>query len=563
MVQQINRLELCWVDKNKEIKLEPRILLEDKENHYGELETENMLIHGDNLLALKALEEEYKNKVKCIYIDPPYNINVANGNYDDNKPHSEWLHLMRLRLIHLKELLKEDGVIWISIDDAEQAYLKILCDEIFGRSNFIACLPTLVYAKNKSLTKLREFDIDTEELEKWEEDEISCYKKGATLKSTGEASSREDRPYMFYPILVKENKVMTIEEDEFINIYDRKEKIFNDEYLEMLVKKYEDLGFSVILPMKTKNEYGRWRWGYNPVNISKLGTDVIVSKTKNGISLYKKQRPELGQLPTRKPKTIFYKPEYSSGNGTAQIKKLFGYNAFPYPKPEDLIMDIINISTEEGDIVLDSFLGSGTTAAVAHKMNRKWIGIELGEHCYTLCKARMKKVIDGCDKGGISQIVKWNGGGGFKFYELAPSLLKQDKFGTLVIDERYNQEMITIAMCKQEGFKYSPNREIFWKQGYSYEKDYIFVTSNFITPEYLDSLYEDMKADESLLICCKAYHPSCIDKYENINIKKIPQELFGKFEYGKDNYNLNVIESNDIEGFFEDIDSDEGGLAYE
>lgn len=224
MVQQINRLELCWVDKNKEIKLEPRILLEDKENHYGELETENMLIHGDNLLALKALEEEYKNKVKCIYIDPPYNINVANVNYDDNKPHSEWLHLMRLRLIHLKELLKEDGVIWISIDDAEQAYLKILCDEIFGRSNFIACLPTimnlkgnqdqfgfagtheytLVYAKNKSLTKLREFDIDTEELEKWEEDEISCYKKGATLKSTGEASSREDRPYMFYPILVKD-----------------------------------------------------------------------------------------------------------------------------------------------------------------------------------------------------------------------------------------------------------------------------------------------------------------------------------------------------------------------
>lgn len=582
MGEQVNRLELCWVDKNKEFNLEPRILVEDTENSYGDLDTENVLIHGDNLLAIKALENEYRSKIKCICIDPPYNIDVASGIYDDNKPHSEWLQLMRLRLIELRNLLTDDGVIWISIDDVEQAYLRVLCDEIFGRNNFIACLPTimnlkgnqdqfgfagtheytLVYAKEKPKVKMNPFNVDEEEVfSQWNKDEKGFFKKGANLKATGVNAPRTKRPNLYYPILVdKNNTVSTISDEEYNKIYDNKTKEFDDNFINTLKVKYENSGYSFLLPI-TKGEYMSWRWSKK--TLENNTEEIIITKTGNDISIYKKQRPELGDIPTKKPKSIFYKPEYSSGNGTAQIKKLFGYNAFPYPKPENLIMDFINISTNEGDIVLDSFLGSGTTAAVAHKMNRKWIGIELGEHCYTLCKPRLQKVIDGIDTGGITKEVNWKGGGGFKFYELAPSLLKEDRFGNLVIDQRYNKEMLVMALCKQEGFKYSPDKEVFWKQGYSYEKDYIFVTSNFITPEYLDTLYNDMKNDESLLICCKAYHPSCIDKYENINIKKIPQSLFGKFEYGKDNYNLNVIEANDIEGFNEDMDDNKGELAYE
>ena len=535
MSNKKQKLELTWIGKDEELNLEPRILIEDSAKSYGEKSSENMLIHGDNLLALKALEQDYAGKIKCIYIDPPYNTGKAFDKYDDGIEHSTWLNLIRPRIELLYKLLAPEGIIWISLDDIEVHYMKILCDEIFGRNNFIASLPTimnlkgnndefgfagtheytLVYAKNKSSAKIGNFEIDEEGMEDWEEDDIGFYKRGANLKATGTNAPREKRPNLFYPLYVgKGNEVFVTRQSE------------------------SDIE---ILPITDGKEMS-WRWSKEKI-IAEPHNIIIVRN--GGVSVYKKQRPELGDLPSKKPKTIFYKPEYSSGNGTAQLKKLFGdvVSAFPYPKPEDLIADFITLSTVPGDLILDSFLGSGTTAAVATKLGRKWIGIEMGDHAYTLCVPRMQLVIDNKDDGGISKKVNWKGGGGFKFYNLAPSLLRKDAFGNFVIDEQYNPNMLAAAMCKHEGFRFHPDESLYWKQGKSTEADFIFVTTGFVTAEQLDRIHSEMKDGESLLICAKSFAPESDERFSNITIKKIPQMILGKCEFAKDNYDLNIIQA--------------------
>ena len=587
--KRLQKLELTWVGKyDEKPALEPRILIENPEYSYGlggaetilpngKIWKGNMLIHGDNLLALKALEQDYTGCVKCVYIDPPYNTGSAFEKYDDGLEHSIWLHLMRSRLQILHRLLTHDGVIFISIDDHEVAYLQVLMDEIFGRGNFIANLPTimnlkgnqdqfgfagtheytLVYAKNKSSVKINKFPVDEELVaEEWSEDSVGLFKKGATLKSTGEESLREDRPKMFYPVLVKDGKFSSITLDEFASLYDFSTSTFNDENLRSIQEKYSNEGYSVILPYKDADSYGRWRWGFDTYRAN-YASELLVINGRGGLSIYKKQRPDIGDVPTAKPKSFFYKPEYSSGNGTAQIKALFGYNAFPYPKPENLIRDFFYIGSDEGDIVLDSFLGSVTSAAVAHKMNRKWIGIEMGEHAYTLCNPRMQKVIDSTDNGGITNLDNWKGGGGFKFYELAPSLLKEDKFGNLVINKEYNADMLAAAMAKQEGFTYSPDADTYWKQGYSSETDFIYTTTQFMTAENLAAIHETMGAEESLLICCTSFQKECRSAFPNITIKKIPQMLLGRCEFGKDDYSLNIIDMPQIEDYDEDFEDED------
>lgn len=214
---------------------------------------------------------------------------------------------------------------------------------------------------------------------------------------------------------------------------------------------------------------------------------------------------------------------------------------FGTPKPEKLLDRILTLASHEDDLVLDSFLGSGTTSAVANKKGRRWIGIELGDHCDTHCLPRLKKVITGEDQGGISKSVDWNGGGGFKYYYLAPSLLRKDKYNNWVIEKTYNPEMLAAAMAKHEGFRFSPDEQTFWKQGQSTEKDFIFTTTTFVTVEYLDKIHEDMIPEETLLICCKAFQKSCESRYMNINVKKIPQMLLGRCEFGKEDYSLNIV----------------------
>ncbi len=244
-------------------------------------------------------------------------------------------------------------------------------------------------------------------------------------------------------------------------------------------------------------------------------------------------------------------PHEEAGNtdeSKKEILQLFNKdNIFDTPKPERLIQRIIHIATNPGDLVIDSFLGSGTTAAVAQKMNRKWIGIELGEHCYTHCKTRLKKVIDG-EQGGISKDVNWNGGGGFKFYELAPSLLKKDKYGNFIIDkEDYNLEMLSAAVAKLNGYKYCPDENVFWKQGVSHENSYIFTTTQYITATYLDMLSKEIRDDENLLICCSAFDTGLNDRYDNIIIKKIPQSVLDKCDFGISDYNMNIVNLSDFE----------------
>ena len=224
-----------------------------------------------------------------------------------------------------------------------------------------------------------------------------------------------------------------------------------------------------------------------------------------------------------------------------EVKQFNPEDVFATPKPERLIERVLILATQPGDLVLDSFLGSGTTAAVAHKMGRKYIGIELGEHCHTHCIPRLQKVIDGTDQGGISKAVNWQGGGGFKYYYLAPSLLNKDKYGQYVISKEYNADMLAAAVAKNEGFKYAPSQEQFWKQGQSSEADFIYTTTNHVGAELLSAIAQDMKPGESLLICCKSFDSGLSSRFANITVKKIPAALLGRCEFGKDNYNLNII----------------------
>ncbi|MFU0761767.1 site-specific DNA-methyltransferase [Staphylococcus pasteuri] len=371
---------------------------------------ENLIIKGNNLLALYSLKEKFKESIKLIYIDPPYNTKGDSFIYNDKFNHSTWLTFIKNRLELAKEFMKDEGIIMIQCDDNEQAYLKVLADEIFGRENFINNLAVimnlkgnqdqfafagtheyvLVYSKNKAKAEFYQLSLkNNEKLEQWSQDEIGFYKKGANLKATGVNAPRSKRPNLFYPIfLYEDGTISTIEKKGY------KEKI---------------------LPITNGQEMS-WRWQKS--TLERNIEDVIVIRKKDNISLYKKQRPEVGDLPSHKPKTLMYKPTYSSGNGTNQIKNLFKEKKFNFAKPEELIKDFIEITTKEKDIVLDFFMGSATTQAVAHKMNRQYIGIEQMDYINTVSIPRLQKVVEG-EQGGISKDVDWQGGGSFIYAELA------------------------------------------------------------------------------------------------------------------------------------------------
>ena len=398
--------------------------------------TDNLIIKGNNLLALYTLKEEFAGKVKLIYIDPPYYFNknktVDTFTYNSNFKLSTWLVFMKNRLIEAKRMLSDKGVIFISIDDGGQAYLKVLLDEVFGTENFIANLPTimnlkgnndeyafagtheytLVYAKNKSLSVFYEFPVDSDQmLQDWKEDDIGFFKKGAPMRATGAEDKREDRAEMFYPFLIKDDEVTTITQEEFLKIYDKPTKTFDDGYVETLRIEYEKLGYDFVLPVADE-QWGRWRWGYSEKNKNRLSYDVIVNRSGKNITLYKKQRPELGELPSKKPKTIFYKPEYSSGNGTAQIKELFGEKVFSNPKPLELIKDFVLLGSAKDDIVLDFHAGSGTTAQAVLQLNRE----DGGERQFIICE--QMDYVETVTAKRIEKVIQKNNSGDFVYLEL-------------------------------------------------------------------------------------------------------------------------------------------------
>ena len=512
--KKLQKLELTWIGKGEEPKLEPRILIENPEYSYGDPNSENMLIHGDNLLALKALEQDYTGKVKCIYIDPPYNTGHAFEHYDDGVEHSLWLSLMKPRLDILKNLLSNDGSIWISIDDDECHYLKVLCDMVFGRNNFIN---NVIWEKKFSPQNDAKWLSDSH-------DHILVYAKSKEiwrpnlLPRTNEMNSRYKNPD-------EDKRGEWTSSDFTVKTYNK-----NCDY------PIELPSGRIVTPPQSRS------WMTNEDNLKELIQDqrIWFGTNGDGVPRIKKFLSEVKDGITSM--TIWKHTEVGHNQeAKKEVKILNSDDPFSTPKPERLLERVLMLSSNKGDMVLDSFVGSGTTAAVAHKMGRRWIGIELGEHAKTHCFPRIKQVVDG-EQGGISKNLNWKGGGGFKFYTLAPSLLKQDKFGNWVISSKYNPDMLAAAMAKQEGFKYQPHESIYWKQGQSSEQDFIFTTTQFFTVEALDSIKDEMQLGETLLICCKSFQKECKGKYGNITIKKIPLMLMDRCEYGREDYSLNIID---------------------
>ena len=514
--KKLQKLELTWIGKGEEPKLEPRILIENPEYSYGDPNTENMLIHGDNLLALKALEQDFAGKVKCIYIDPPYNTGNAFEHYDDGLEHSLWLSLISSRLKLLYKLLSNDGTIWITLDDNEVHYCKVLCDEIFGRQNFVQGI--IWKSSDNSNNDAKQFSID--------HNTILVYSKTPNWLSK--------------KLLPKDSQSKHYKNPD----NDPRGPWFDGNPISSPAYR-ENLVFDIETPVGTKIKPPKngWRWSKETLKEKMESGEIYFNKDYTNI----KRRTYLADSKGLPPSSLWGDIEETGHNRQAKYeqKKLFPHMSktewFGTPKPEKLIKKILQISTDEGDLVLDSFLGSGTTAAVSHKMNRRWIGVELGEHSITHSLPRLKMVVDNSDSIGISEDVNWQGGGGFKFYNLAPSLLKKDKFGNWVISEDYNPDMLAAAMAKQEGFKYQPHEAVFWKQGYSTEQDFIFTTTQFLTVQQLEAIADGMQPEESLLICCKAFQEECQNKFKNITIKKIPLLLLERCEFGKEDYSLNII----------------------
>ncbi|MEK1973340.1 site-specific DNA-methyltransferase [Vibrio parahaemolyticus] len=524
-----NKLELSWIGKDKLPRLEPRIFLESKEYSYfnvsvdigqdSEQEFSNLLIKSDNLLALKALEQDYTSKVKCIVIDPPYNTGSAFSHYDDGLEHSMWLTLMRDRLVLLHQLLSEDGSLWITIDDNESHYLKVMCDEIFGRANFVTditwqrkysvsnnfkgiasiCDRILVYRKSDKFVN---------NLLPRTEDSVARYKNPdndprGPWKSVDylNQATPEKRPNLCYDI-TNPNTGEVIKNTKKAWKYDRETH------------------------RKHVEEKRIW-WGINGTNTTPA-VKLFLSEVRDGMTPHNWwPHDDVGHTDEAKKEII----------------QLFGrQDVFDTPKPERLIQRILTIATNPGDLVLDSFAGSGTTGAVAQKMGRRWIMVELGDHCETHIVPRLKKVIDGEDQGGISKAVNWQGGGGFRYLRLAPSLLQKDEWGNWVINKEYNAEMLSAAMCKHMGFTYAPSETQFWNHGYSTETDFIYVTTGALAYDQLKRISEEVGEERTLLICCKAFMSEGAD-FPNLTIKKIPQSILNKCEWDNDDYSftLNVL----------------------
>lgn len=531
MASKKQKLELTWIGKENRPKLEPRILVEDPEKSYhaphrvGENDLfDNKLIFGDNLLALKALEQDYAGKVKCVFIDPPYNTGSAFSHYEDGVEHSLWLSLIRDRLVLLRSLMSDDGSIWITIDDNESHYLKILCDEVFGRMNFIA---NAVWQKKYSPQPNAVWLSDSH-------DHILIYAKSKeTWRPNGlprtEAMNKRYKNPDSDPRGPWKPADFTI-------------SLTGGQRGAQFAKTGTSPNiFEITTPSGRKLMPANGRcWAATPKRYEELLAEgrIWFGKTGSNVPALKKFLTEVQDKDVAK--TIWMREEV--GDNQAAKREVTAFNReeiFSTPKPEKLLERILLLGSNPGDLVLDSFLGSGTTAAVAHKMGRRWIGIELGEHCHTHCIPRLQKVIDGEDSGGITKAVDWKGGGGFRYYKLAPSLLEKDKWDNWVISKDYNPTMLAQAVCKLEGFTYEPSDSHYWMHGHSTEQDFLYVTTANLKHAQLQQLSDEVGPDRSLLVVCTSFRGSK-NGYSNLTVKKIPKAVLNRCEWGKDDYSLRV-----------------------
>jgi adenine-specific DNA-methyltransferase len=552
MANYKTKLELTWIGKENRPKLEPRILLEDLEKSYHAPHRvtdkdlfDNRLIFGDNLLALKALEQEFTGRIKCIYIDPPFNTGEMMEHYDDGLEHSIWLTQMRDRLEILHRLLAHEGTLFVHIDDNELGYLIVMLDEIFGRPNRVYT----VTFKQGSATGHKSINPGCVNTTNY----VLIYAKNkATWNPNRVFTGRErDARYGQFIVNVEERyqdwQIITLAEAFAMEIgagAKEARKIIKDqpERMEQFVLE------------RARNVIRTARPDYE--GVSEAARKMIDASKLKPKTILKLEREDHSDMYFKNGERILFyadklkliDAQYVPGEPLTTLwddilsNNLHNEGGVDFPKgkkPEALIKRVFELATSPGDLVLDSFAGSGTTGAVAHKMGRRWIMVELGEHCHTHVIPRMKQVIDGDDHSGISKAVGWKGGGGFRYYRLAPSLLEKDKWGNWIINKKFNPAMLAEAVCRLVNSTYAPSDTVYWQHGHSTERAFIYVTTQNLSIHQLDALSDEVGPDRSLLVLCTAFRGKA-DRWSNLTVKKIPPAVLKRCEWGHDDYSLQV-----------------------
>lgn len=519
------KLELTWVGKEDRPRLEPRVLIDVPGLSHaapsaqgGPGIMDNLLVQGDNLLALKALEAEYAGRVKCVFIDPPYNTGSAFEHYDDGLEHSIWLSMMRDRLEVIRNLLSPEGSLWVTLDDNEAHYFKVMADEVFGRGNFVA---SIVWEKRKSRENRRVFSfkhdylmIYAAEKARFEQIRNPAPLNAAVLERYRNPDNDNRGPWQSVAITAQAGHATASQFYEIVTPGGRK------------------------LTAPAGN-----CWRFNQSRLAELISEnrIYFGADGNNVPRQKKFLSE-SEDNGLTPETIWYADDVGT-NDTAKrhTNQIFDGSGFDNPKPEELLRNIIHTATNPGDLVLDSFAGSGTTGAVAHKMGRKWIMVEIGDHARTHIVPRLKKVIDGADAGGVTAATGWQGGGGFRFCTLGPSLITRDKWGREVISAAYDGPLLAQALCKIKGFRYAPSDTDWWVQGQSSDSDFLHVTTQTLSHAQLAELSELVGEDRSLLILCAAWRGD-ERAFPNLTIAKIPDDVLKQCDFGREDYGLPIAE---------------------
>jgi adenine-specific DNA-methyltransferase len=466
--------------------------------------------------------------------------------YDDAIEHSLWLSLIRDRLEILRRLLAADGTLFVHIDDNELGYLIALLDEVFGRSNRLytvtfkqgsatghkainpGCVSitnfVLIYARDKAQWRPNRVFTGRERDERYGQfienvnDAFGKWRITTLMKAFATANSVSEKEAR--KLAKAEPRLL----DEFVVENARS-------VIQLAQPSYDDVGAETrkLIDVSAREPEKIFR-------LQRSGYSDVYLKGAKRILFYRDKLKQIdGKWVAGEPLTTLW-DDILSNNLHAE-----GGVEFPKgKKPEGLIKRILELATEPGDWVLDSFAGSGTTGAVAHKMRRRWIMVELGQHCDTHIVPRLRRVIDGSDRQGITDAVGWTRGGGFRYFRLAPSLLEKDSWGNWVINREYNAPMLAQALCNLEGFTYAPSETEYWMHGYSTERDFIFVTTQTLDRRQLEKLSDDVGLGRSLLVCCSAFRTKDLTQFPNLTVKKIPKMVLNRCEWGRDDYSLEI-----------------------
>lgn len=548
-----SRLQLTWIGKEQRPRLEPRVLLPDESKSYHAARRvsendnfDNRLVFGDNLLALKALEQDLAGKVKCVYIDPPFNTQQAMKYYDDGREHSIWLSLIRDRLQLIHRLMARDGTLCVHIDDNELGYLIVLLDEIFGRANRIHIITfkqgaaTGHKAINPGCVTTTNFvAIYASDRASWRPNRVFTGRERD--KRYSQFIENRDEPYETWNFVTL---MKALAGSLRISVAEARKAI----------KAQPDLLDEFVL----KNAASVVRTAQpDYAAVSESARSLIDASRRMPRAVLRLEREDHADMYFKNgDRILFYSDKlkyvdgaYVSGEPLTTLwddvlsNNLHNEGGVDFPKgkkPEGLIKRILDLATNPGDLVLDSFAGSGTTGAVAHKMGRRWIMIEQGEHCHTHIIPRLKKVIDGQDPGGVTEATGWKGGGGFRYFRVAPSLMEQDRFGNWVISGKVGPAMLAEAVCKLEGFRYEPSDSVWWQHGRSTENDFLYVTRQTLAREDLQRLSDEVGPQRTLLVMCGAFRCRELSAFPNLTVKKIPAAVLDRCEWGKDDYSLAV-----------------------